>query len=1008
MRKIIFFFVSVLKFSWLMAQTGPGGVGNNTTNRIWFDAQQQNLVNNASVASIVDFSGNNNNAGAPTAAKRPKFITNQSNAQPTFRFDGTDDIVRTGAISNLNTSTISWFTVMKSPTVTYTGTVMSNVYTGGAGVGSAALWGTYINTSNSQYNSSTRSGTGTSINNSLGYNSNFNFSENIWNGATDNFTSFLNGNFIASKGGASALPSGHTVTAIGGRTNSTPAYNFNGDIAEIIVFTSVVNTTERRIIENYLGNKYNITFSGDLYAYEATHQYGIAGIGQTSAADNHLDSRGTSTVRISNPSSINDGEFMFWGHNNGAVSISNSEVPPTIVTRYPREWRVTKTGDAGTVTIEFDVTTFPLPDAGRYLLMVDADGDFTNATLSSEVAAVGGMVTFTNVTLNDGDFFTLGNKGDIESITDGSWQTPATWNCTCIPALTSNVTIKNPHTVTIDGISFSRNLTIENGATLTFNTSDILSITGSFVNSGTFNAGIGITEFAGSNNQTIGGTTITTFSTIHINNGNALQLLTNSAITNQLLFTSGNFDAGVVDMTLISNASGTAQIGIVPGASTISGNFIIQRFVPGGNAYWDYLASPVQSTTLVDWDNELIMSVPNGADGTAWGTNTTLNNSVKTYNEATNTSVGIASVNSTLLPTQGFQVFLGDNLNTFASRTFDTRGIPSHGNIPKALNFTDAAHGYNLIGNPYASDVSWASLFAASTNIQNQYFIYDKTIKNFKTFVGAGTIPSSQGFMIRATAPGAQVNFSELTKVSGSATWTRPTNPNFSLNLRVTEKDNVYGGFVAVKSDINSIDELDELDGGYIENDFDEDSPNIYTQIENEKLQINSIREDDFSKQIGVFVKANRNGTLIITSDIINNSTDYSNIYLEDVENNKIVDLKNNNAYEFEITDKETRKQFVLHLNKNNTVNPLSSKNQSIGNNIIFINSSDNCGLIVSSEKPALATIVVTNMLGQEVIKTETREILEPTKVLLNLPNNSMYLVKVTIGDSVYTNKVIR
>ncbi len=60
--------------------------------------------------------------------------------------------------------------------------------------------------------------------------------------------------------------------------------------------------------------------------------------------------------------------------------------------------------------------------------------------------------------------------GTIVSVTSGSWNTPATWNCTCIPTIGDHVTIANTHVIVLDGDAACLNLNVGQGASgqLTF------------------------------------------------------------------------------------------------------------------------------------------------------------------------------------------------------------------------------------------------------------------------------------------------------------------------------------------------------------------------------------------------------------------------------------------------------------------------------------------------------------------------------------------------------------
>ena len=190
----------------------------------------------------------------------------------------------------------------------------------------------------------------------------------------------------------------------------------------------------RNKVESYLAIKYGMTLdqtvATDYVASDATvvwnattnstHNNDIAGIGQDDEASlNQLQSQSINTdyiVTISNASALTNFEYLVWGNDDGAVGILSSEVPAGIPAtadgRLTREWRVDETGDVGTVTIAFELSQQGALRkdgvASDYALLIDADGDFSNATVHTAGAAINGTeISFTGVDFTDGYYFSL-------------------------------------------------------------------------------------------------------------------------------------------------------------------------------------------------------------------------------------------------------------------------------------------------------------------------------------------------------------------------------------------------------------------------------------------------------------------------------------------------------------------------------------------------------------------------------------------------------------------------
>ncbi|MFN7013110.1 MAG: G8 domain-containing protein, partial [Bacteroidia bacterium] len=596
MKKISIPAILFLFFINTYAQTGPGGVGSSSINKIWYDAYQLNLSNGSSVSTLTDFSGNGNNASQANSSRRPTFLTNQVNGQSVLSFDGSNDFLETGSISDLETNNLTWFAIGKT-SVVHTGVIIRNGYSSGAGTGSEQMWGTYVHSATGQYASHVRRNNSAIIGGNIGFNTSFNLFSSVWDGSSSNFSRYFNGTLIGSSTLANAVPSGHLRTRIGSDSRTSPEFFFNGQIAEVIVYTSVLNSSQRIIVENYLGNKYGLTFSNDFYAYENTHQYEIAGIGRVSSSDNHLTSKGSSLIEISNPSSITDNSFLFWGHDNSSLSPQASDVPTGYGTRLTRNWRISKTGTIGTVTLKFDISTISWADHTTYALLIDNDGTFSDASVVLPTSFDGTNLVFNGLTLNDGDFITIASTSssiDIISITSGQWENASTWNCSCVPGTGANVTIDNGDTVTLNSNKNVKDLTINPSGTFTVNGSSELTITGTFTIDGTFNCGTGTINYASSTAQTI--TSTNYFNLISSNSGNRT-LASSGTIGIAGTFTPGTNTYTTTGSTIEFNGSGTQTIPVFNYhnlSSSGSGSRVLANtgtigiagtFSPGTNSY---------------------------------------------------------------------------------------------------------------------------------------------------------------------------------------------------------------------------------------------------------------------------------------------------------------------------------------------------------------------------------------------------------------------------------------
>jgi len=286
-----------------------------------------------------------------------------------------------------------------------------------------------------------------------------------------------------------------------------PSNYVKGTIAELVLYNAAQSAADIIKLESYLAAKYGITLSTNYVnsagtvvfnLTEAAGAYNndIAAIAKDNAqilVNTKAKSSNTDamvTIEVESTNLLDDKEFMFWGNNDGALTISTSDMPtaglPAIVNnaRVAREWRVQKTADMGTYKVTFDLDDINISpsDVTSFRLVVDDDGNFTAGTQSVFPASgeptlntATNQVTFTGVTLADTNFFALilpdkapgGVSGDLTfwlkadtgTLNSGARITSGTvdqWEDqsgnTAVPDL--NASAGTP-TITADGLNFN-------------------------------------------------------------------------------------------------------------------------------------------------------------------------------------------------------------------------------------------------------------------------------------------------------------------------------------------------------------------------------------------------------------------------------------------------------------------------------------------------------------------------------------------------------------------------
>lgn len=242
-----------------MAITDPTDIANlevwldaSDINTLWQDSGKSTPIttDGQTVGAIEDKSTNGNDFLADSAAKEPTYKENIFNSLSVLRFDGSSDWMESSAIAALNTSTITWFVVLKTDDIDTTQIAVRSNYGS-----NSALWGTLI-VSRLLYEQ-TRAAGGGAINVSSPVAENLTITSSVW-AADDSLTGYRYGSYGNNTAGGTMSPSGHAKTILGSDTTSEGTLLFDGDIGELVIYTAELSDADRRDVEKYLCNKWGV------------------------------------------------------------------------------------------------------------------------------------------------------------------------------------------------------------------------------------------------------------------------------------------------------------------------------------------------------------------------------------------------------------------------------------------------------------------------------------------------------------------------------------------------------------------------------------------------------------------------------------------------------------------------------------------------------------------------------------------------------------------------------
>lgn len=463
-------------------------------------------------------------------------------------------------------------------------------------------------------------------------------------------------------------------------------------------------------------------------------------------------------------------------------------------------------------------------------------------------------------------------------------------------------------------------------------------------------------------------------------------------IANYLEVQAGNFNAGSNYITLLSNATSTARIAQSNG--TMSGTMTIQRYVSGrGDGYSD-MSSPTSNATFAQLsdDFEMIFTAyapPYNYVPSAWG-----------YDETAWDYFAIETSGTAMTPGVGYEVYLdndGDTTTTFVATTIDIVGTPNMGDVSVPVTVNN--DGWNLVGNPYASHIDWATFRTnAGISMNSTFMFYDEAISDFNTGTLGDVIAQSQGFWIEATTAGNAVFHENNKTTSTSSSFRSAEEPLFSL--RVSSSEVQFTSNTYFRFDENADENyLAEHDLTFVKVPVPK-APSLYSRSSDGKnLRINELFAEK-ELVVPVDFKAGFNGNYTISvlnfESALNEG--YDVIILEDKKTGIYYNLTAS-PYDFGASTEDEPNRFNVHFRKSDMMEMELSE-------ILFSQSTEGVFVHFDGVEDLQATISVFNLAGQEIISSRlVNTSVNVERVETPVSYHGIYIVRVIMSDKIYTCK---
>lgn len=308
--------------------------------------------------------------------------------------------------------------------------------------------------------------------------------------------------------------------------------------------------------------------------------------------------------------------------------------------------------------------------------------------------------------------------------------------------------------------------------------------------------------------------------------------------------------------------------------------------------------------------------------------------------------------------------------------------------IPVTRTAIDASvinDGWNLIGNPYPSELNLAKFLDTNTTLVKSAYYWDGS--NYTT-KNTGNIPSCQGFFVQAISS-STVKFSNKMRVGGATALFR-TELQESTIIPIT--DNV-GHSDQTQIDINTA-ATDGYDARYDAVKLKGNTNlQLYSKIGTDNFAINSLNSPAEGKIVYLGLDAIA-GTFTIGKATA--QLEGTDIYLNDKTSNKTINLSAS-SYTFTTNAVTGSNRFSLIIGSAVTTAIISNSNTNVS--AIYV-SNDR---LFASNMPYGSSVTLFNTTGQEVVSGITSE----EGLNVSGLEEGLYIVKASNATTSATSKII-
>ncbi|RZK61976.1 MAG: T9SS type A sorting domain-containing protein, partial [Hymenobacter sp.] len=586
-------------------------------------------------------------------------------------------------------------------------------------------------------------------------------------------------------------------------------------------------------------------------------------------------------------------------------------------------------------------------------------------------------------------------------------------------------------------VSEALSVTLSSGAVLTLANNGTLNVYGDFVNtdsqvqgSGTGTLNLLTDPNGNAMTHDLGGNVATTFPNLSVSTGITASTSQAVAIT-RALTVAGNLAIGTSQsFTLLSSSVGTAYL-VNSGSGTVSGTATVQRYITPTNSGLGYrhYSSPVSGNTVADFATAGFTPVVNSAYNSAANPRQVRPYpTVFTYDQSrlasSNASYAVGDFDNGFLSpdntSSALTVGQGYTVNIGGTQLVDFQGPLNQATSYSRTGLARGAQtsaGFHLLGNPYPGAISYTTLYAASSGVQDGLYVYKSSgqyVGSYSAYLsngqstngGSNNIPLGQGFFLRVAAgQTGSVNFPTSARTNSPETALFQRSTSTAPSLAMTLSGSGVANQTRIYFDASATPAFDNgYDANYLPASHGLD---LASDISTEALAINGLPELTGTVTVPLQLHATAAGTYTLAVDELDNLPTGYHAYLRDGRTGSYTDLAATPSLSLALApaDAPTGRYAVVFA----TSQPLASAPAALAALVgVYPNPARGTATLVLPQAlrgQASSEVTLVNTLGQVVLR---RTVAAGTSELVELPLGSLAAGIYTVRATTATGAVAK